>query len=99
LPGPCPPATDPARIVADHLGLTFAATVTTAAATSALTQPYELEVQPNAIPGDDDERDLYDPDRPEAGTLLLVAGPHRVTTLDTALISIDALVLLTREPS
>ncbi|WP_155369079.1 hypothetical protein [Catellatospora vulcania] len=92
---------DLARIIADHLDLTLVERDSYYRGSYFLADapPYELEVQPNAIPGDDDENDLYDPDHPEARTLLLVTGPHRDTTLDAALSSVDALVLLTREPS
>lgn len=59
--------------------------------------PYCIEVQPNAIPGADDQDELYDPEHPEIRTLLLVTGPDRDSALHVDLNSIETLVLLAHE--
>ncbi|WIN00646.1 hypothetical protein ACTOB_004363 [Actinoplanes oblitus] len=58
-----------------------------------------VEIQPNAIPGDDDEDDFYDGDHPGIQTLVLVSGPHRDNPLTAHLDSIDALTALRRHPA
>jgi hypothetical protein len=85
-----------ARIVADRLGLTFAERESDFLGIyyRADAPPYRISVQPNAIPGDDGQDDLYEPDHPQAQTLLLVSGPHRAPALDARLNAIDALELL-----
>jgi hypothetical protein len=52
-----------------------------------------VEAQPNAIPGDDGQDDLYDDAHPDVRTLLLITGTI-ANTLDAALDSIDGLILL-----
>jgi hypothetical protein len=96
---PAHTADELARIIADQLGLTFAEHDSYYRGSYFLADapPYRIEIQPNAIPGDDGHEDLYDPEHPEARTLLLVTGPQRATSLDASLDSVDALVLLTRE--
>jgi len=61
----------------------------------AVAGPHHIEIQPNALPDDDDG--LYDPEHPDMETLLLLSGPSPDTTLTATLDSIDALVLLSRE--
>ena len=58
--------------------------------------PHRLEVQPNAIPGDDDQDDVYDHEHPEMQTLLLVTGPDQDNELNTHLDSVGGLTLLAR---
>lgn len=89
-------AAELARIVADRLGLTFAEhdSYYRGSYYSTEAPPYLIEVQPNAIPGDDGQDDLYDPEHPQSQTLLLVTGPHRAPILDARLNAINALELL-----
>ncbi|MFB7367012.1 hypothetical protein [Streptomyces hydrogenans] len=49
-----------------YLGVYFLAT---------LADTTRLRVQPNAIPGDDGEDDLYDEEHPDVSVLLLVTSP------------------------
>jgi hypothetical protein len=87
------------QLVADRLGLTFVehdsyfrgVYLVAGAAT------HRIEIQPNAIPGDDGEDDLYEPEHAEIQTLLLVSGPHRDSALTARLNSINALVAVRQE--
>ena len=90
-----------AGILAEHLGLTFAERESYYRGVyyRADAPPYRIEVQPNAIPGDDGQDDLYDPDRPQAQALLLVTRAHRAPALDARLNTINGLELLNRKPS
>jgi hypothetical protein len=92
-------ATELAHLVADRLGLTFVEhdSYYRGVYLVADTAPQHVEIQPNAIPGDDGQDDLYDDEHPDVQTLLLVSGPHRDTTLTGHLDSIDALVVLRQE--
>jgi hypothetical protein len=94
-------AAELARITADRLGLTFDERESDYRGTyyRAEAGPYQIEVQPNAIPGDDDQDDLYAPDHPKAQTLVLVTGSHRAPALDAGLNGIDTLQLLEQETS
>jgi hypothetical protein len=94
-------ATELARIVADRLGLTFAEHDSSYRGIYYRTDapPYLIEVQPNAVHGDDGQDDLYDPDHPQAQTLMLVTGPRRTPDLDASLNALDALDLLKQETS
>src|SRR5262245_35770888 len=90
-----------ARLVADRLGLAFIEHESDFRGIyyRGSAPPYRIDVQPNAIPGDDDRDDLHDPDHPPARTLLLVTGPHRAPALDASLNAIDTLELLQRQAS
>ncbi|MEU6660855.1 hypothetical protein [Streptomyces sp. NPDC046821] len=58
----------------------------------------EIEVQPNSIPGDDGESDLYAAEHPTAQILLLALTPAaRASALRTQLGSVDGLVHLKHE--
>jgi hypothetical protein len=94
-------AAELARIVADRLGLTFAArdSYYRGIYYRADAPPYLIEVQPNAIPGEDGQDDLYDSDHPHAQTLMLVTGPHRAPALDASLNTLEALERLKQETS
>jgi hypothetical protein len=87
---------DLADILAEHRGLTFAEHESYYRGVYYLADasPYRVEVQPNAIPGDDGQGDLYDPDHPQTRTLVLVTGPHREPAVDVGLATINALELL-----
>ncbi|MEW2398589.1 hypothetical protein [Streptomyces sp. NPDC046862] len=58
-----------------------------------------IEIQPNAIPGDDGQDDLYAPDRPSVPVLLLTAIPHPDPALHRRLSSIEGLAHLGHETS
>ncbi|MEV4426789.1 hypothetical protein AB0K23_15685 [Streptomyces sp. NPDC049602] len=59
----------------------------------------EIEIQPNAIPGDGEEDDLYATEHAAFQTLVLVTGPEPDRTLNTALASVEGLEVLVREES
>ncbi|MFF4155182.1 hypothetical protein ACFYZU_33865 [Streptomyces sp. NPDC001651] len=50
----------------DHLGVYSLAT---------LADMTRLQIQPNTIPGDDGEDDLYDDEHPDVSVLLLITSP------------------------
>ncbi|WP_430382602.1 hypothetical protein [Streptomyces sp. P10-4] len=56
-----------------------------------------IEIQPNPIPGNDDEGDLYAPEHPEAQTLLLITAPAADPDLRARLDSIEGLIHLDQE--
>ncbi|MEV4138469.1 hypothetical protein AB0J72_40650 [Dactylosporangium sp. NPDC049742] len=94
-------AAELARIVADRLGLIFVEHESDYRGIyyRAEAPPYQIEVQPNAIPGDDGQNDLYDPDHPGMRALLLVTGSQRSPGYDASLNALDALQLLEHESS
>lgn len=53
-----------------------------------------IEIQPNAIPGDDDQSDLYADEHPGTPVLVLVSGPEQDGALSTGLAAIDRLAIL-----
>ncbi|REK89589.1 hypothetical protein DY245_14690 [Streptomyces inhibens] len=57
-----------------------------------------IEVQPNALPGDDGEDDLYAPEHPAIRVLLLTTTPTPDAALQARLGSIEGLVHLNHEP-
>lgn len=60
--------------------------------------PYgRIEIQPNAIPGDDGQDDLYTPEHPAVRILLLTNTPAPEPTLQTRLGTIQGLVHMGRE--
>jgi hypothetical protein len=87
-----------AQLVADRLGVTFVEhdSYYRGVYLVADTPTHRIEIQPNAIPGDDED-DLYDAEHPDIQTLLLVSGPHGDGMLTARLDSIDALTALRRE--
>ncbi|MEV0781295.1 hypothetical protein ACIBLA_37475 [Streptomyces sp. NPDC050433] len=56
-----------------------------------------IEIQPNPIPGDDGEDDLYAPEHPAAQVLLLTTTPAQDPTLHARLGSIEGLIRLHHE--
>ncbi|WP_406417352.1 hypothetical protein OH809_35655 [Streptomyces sp. NBC_00873] len=56
-----------------------------------------IEIQPNAIPGDDGQDDLYTPEHPAVQVLLLTNTPAPEPTLHTRLGTIQCLAHLSRE--
>jgi hypothetical protein len=88
-----------AQLVADQLGLSFVEHESDYRGVYLMADaaPYRIELQPNAIPGDDNQDDLYDSDYPEIQTLLLITGPDRDNALTANLNSVDGLVLLAQD--
>ncbi len=76
-------ATELTELVADQLGLSFVEhhSYYRGIYFRADVPPHQIEVQPNAIPGDDGQHDLYCPEPPEIQTLLLVTSPDRDSSL------------------
>jgi hypothetical protein len=91
----CTPA-ELAQLVAARLDLTFVERESDYRGTYLVAQAssHRLEIQPNAIPGDDDQEDLYDPEHPEMQTLLLVTGPDQDMALNAQLDSVRGLTAL-----
>ncbi|MDX3453079.1 hypothetical protein PV396_14145 [Streptomyces sp. ME02-8801-2C] len=58
-----------------------------------------IEIQPNAIPGDDDQDDLYAPEHPSVQVLLLTSTPGPDSDLHRRLSSIEGLAHLGHEAS
>ncbi|MYT68110.1 MULTISPECIES: hypothetical protein [unclassified Streptomyces] len=58
-----------------------------------------VEIQPNPIPGDDGEDDLYAPEHPSAKVLLLTTTPVADPVMQTRLGSIEGLIHLNHETS
>ncbi|WP_326793866.1 hypothetical protein OHA79_51585 (plasmid) [Streptomyces sp. NBC_00841] len=56
-----------------------------------------IEIQPNSIPGDDSQDDLYTPEHPEVQVLLLTNTPAPEPTLHTRLGAIQGLAHLSRK--
>jgi len=85
-----------AQFVAARLDLTFAEHESDYRGTYLVAQAasHRIEIQPNAIPGDDDQEDLYDPEHPEMQTLLLVTGPDQDIALNAQLDSVGGLTSL-----
>ncbi|MEU6818587.1 hypothetical protein [Streptomyces sp. NPDC046860] len=56
-----------------------------------------IEIQPNPIPGDDDEDDLYAPEHPTARVLMLTTTSEPNVTLRSRLLAIEGLTHLKHE--
>ncbi|MEU2771237.1 MULTISPECIES: hypothetical protein [Streptomyces] len=69
----------------DYLGVYFRAT---------LADTTRVQVQPNAIPGDDGENDLYDDEHPDVSVLLLITLPTAAEPLNDELSSVGGLTRL-----
>ncbi|MGW3275177.1 hypothetical protein ACWDFH_27460 [Streptomyces kronopolitis] len=69
----------------DYLGVYFLAT---------LADTIRLKVQPNAIPGDDGEDDLYDDEHPDVSVLVLVTSPTAAEPLNDELSAVGGLARL-----
>ncbi|GAA2788656.1 hypothetical protein [Saccharopolyspora taberi] len=89
-----------ARLIAGRLGVVFAEhdSYYRGAYLRAETSSGVIEIQPNAIPGDDGEDDLYEARYPEIPTLLLVAAEQPGTAVHAALESVGDLRKLAEEP-
>ncbi|MFG2914810.1 hypothetical protein ACGF0D_18220 [Kitasatospora sp. NPDC048298] len=53
-----------------------------------------LKIQPNAIPGDDGEDDLYEDEHPDMTVLLLVTSPVDAESLNAELAAVEGLTRL-----
>lgn len=53
-----------------------------------------IEIQLNAIPGDDDQLDFYADEHPDTPVLVLVSGPDQDGALSTGLAAIAGLAVL-----
>jgi len=84
------------RLVSDRLGLVFTERDSDYRGVYHLasTPNGRIEIQPNPIPGDDDEDDLYTPEHPAAQVLLLTTTPTPDSALRTRLDSIEGLTHL-----
>ncbi|MFJ6518215.1 hypothetical protein ACIQJ4_08135 [Streptomyces filamentosus] len=69
----------------DYLGVYFLAT---------LADTTRLQIQPNAIPGDDGEDDLYDDEHPDVSALVLVTSPTAAEPLSDELSAVGGLTRL-----
>ncbi|TXS49082.1 hypothetical protein [Streptomyces sp. t39] len=69
----------------DYLGFYFLAT---------LADTPRLQVQPNAIPGDDGEDDLYDDEHPDVSVFLLITSPTGAEPLNHELSAVGGLTRL-----
>lgn len=70
----------------DYLGVYLLATLSDAT---------RIQVQPNAIPGDDGDDDLYDEQHPDLPVLLLITAPSPDPALHDQLAGIEGLARLT----
>ncbi|OSZ58063.1 hypothetical protein OQI_23785 [Streptomyces pharetrae CZA14] len=82
-----------ARLVGDRLGLVFTERESDCRGIYHLADAPEvrIEVQPNPIPGDDCDDDLYAPDHPTAKVLLLTTTPVPDPTLQARLRALEGL--------
>lgn len=69
----------------DYLGIYSLAT---------LADTTRIHVQPNAIPGDDGEDDLYEDEYPEVSVLLLGTSPDSTEPLNRELSAVEGLTRL-----
>ncbi|MFF6793683.1 hypothetical protein ACFY9C_31970 [Streptomyces filamentosus] len=69
----------------DYLGVYFLAT---------LADTTRLQIQPNAIPGDDEEDDLYDDEHPDVSALVLVTSRTAAEPLSDELSAVGGLTRL-----
>ncbi|KOV94598.1 MULTISPECIES: hypothetical protein [unclassified Streptomyces] len=87
------------RLVGDRLGLVFTERDSDYRGVYHLagTSQEQIEIQPNPIPGDDEEDDLYDPQHPSIPVLLLTTTPAPNSILQARLGSIEGLIHLDHE--
>ena len=88
-----------ARLVGDRLGLVFTERDSDYRGVYHLAgiPNGRIEIQPNPIPGDDGEDDLYAPEHPAAKVLLLTTTATRDAALQDRLDSIEGLIHLNHE--
>ncbi|WP_046494583.1 hypothetical protein [Streptomyces odonnellii] len=87
------------RLVSDRLGLVFTERDSDYRGVYHLASSPSgrIEIQPNAIPGDDGEDDLYTLEHPEAQVLLLTTTSTTDSVLQARLGSIEGLIHLNHE--
>ncbi|MET8565741.1 hypothetical protein ABZV75_36235 [Streptomyces flaveolus] len=87
------------RLVGDRLGLVFTERDSDYRGVYHLagTSQERIEIQPNAIPGDDEEDDIYAPQHPSVEVLLLTTTPAPNPALQVRLDSIEGLIHLDHE--
>ncbi|MFF2812514.1 hypothetical protein ACFVT2_36150 [Streptomyces sp. NPDC058000] len=92
-------ASELVRLVSARLGLNFTERDSNYRGTYHLASSPEvrIEIQPNLIPGDDGEDDLYAPEHPAAHVLLFTTTPAPAPALQARLSSIDGLLHLKHE--
>ncbi|GGS89288.1 hypothetical protein [Streptomyces cinerochromogenes] len=92
-------ASELVRLVSDRLGLVFIERDSDYRGVHHLagTSNKQIEIQPNPIPGDDEEDDLYAPEHPSARVLLLTITPAPDPALQSRLDSIEGLIHLGHE--
>ncbi|MER6427755.1 MULTISPECIES: hypothetical protein [unclassified Streptomyces] len=86
-----------ADLVTDRLGAAFTerdSDYLGAYLLATLSDATRIQVQPNAIPGDDGDDDLYDEQHPDLTVLLLITAPSPDTVLHDQLAGIEGLVRL-----
>ena len=83
------------RLIAEHLGVQFTERESDYRGIylAARLGQARIEIQPNAIPGDD-QCDLYADQYPDTPVLVLVSGPDQDAALGAALAAIDGLAAL-----
>ncbi|MBQ0830853.1 hypothetical protein [Streptomyces tagetis] len=92
-------ASELVRLVSDRLGLVFTERHSDFRGSYHLARIPDgrIEIQPNPIPGDDDEVDLYAPEHAAAQVLLLTTTPTAHPALQAGLDSIEGLTHLNHE--
>ncbi|MFE9171080.1 hypothetical protein ACFYNZ_16395 [Streptomyces kebangsaanensis] len=87
------------RLVGDRLGLVFTERDSDYRGVYHLAgiPDGRIEIQPNPIPGDDDEDDLYAPEHPAAQVLLLTTTPTPDPALQARLDPVEGLIHLDQE--
>lgn len=92
-------ASELVRLVTGHLGVVFSERESYYRGVYHLAQGTfgRIEIQPNAIPGDDGQDDLYTPEHPAIRVLLLTSTPTSEPTLHTRLGTVPGLVHLDRQ--
>ncbi|WP_262058177.1 hypothetical protein [Streptomyces sp. STR69] len=88
-----------ARLVVNHLDVTFTARESDYRGVYHVADSIcgRIEIQPNAIPGDDAQDDLYVPEHPSIHVLLLITTPSPDSTVHDRLDCIDGLAHPGRE--
>jgi hypothetical protein len=84
------------RLIAEHLGVQFTERESDYRGIylAARLGQARIEIRPNAIPGDDDQPDLYADEHPDTPVLVLVTGPDQDGALGAGLAAIDGLAVL-----
>ncbi|MET8566398.1 hypothetical protein ABZV75_39750 [Streptomyces flaveolus] len=92
-------ASELVRLVGDRLGLVFTERDSDYRSVYHLagTCHEQIEIQPNPIPSEDEENDLYAPRHPSVPVLLLTTTPSPSPGLQARLHSIEGLTLLDHE--